>query len=97
MKTHRRGLDLISFAGLFVWPAGDGHAVPWPFVRLFGKPTLDSKWSAGTGAAPVALCGIAVMDVESVLIARAVCGSRRPGTLVACGTMLLLGRVRHGD
>lgn len=93
--THPKGLDSISFAGLFVGPPGDGHAVPWPFVRLFGKPTLDSEWSAGIRAAPVALCAIAVMDVGSVLFAGAVCGSRGPGALVACGTLVLLGRVRH--
>ena len=94
MKTHRRGLDLTSY-DVFAWSPADGHAVPRPFMGLLGEPTLDSEWSAGTGAAHVALCGIGVTDVGLVLFARAVGGSRGPGALVACGTLVLLGRVRH--
>jgi hypothetical protein len=66
-------------------------------MRLLSEQTLNSEWIAGTGAAPVALCGIGVMDVGLVLFARAVRGSRGRGALVACGTLMLLSRVRHID
>ena len=66
-------------------------------MRLLGKPTLDSEWGAGTGAALIAFCGIDIMEVVSVLFARAVRGCRRPGALVAYGTLVLLGRIRHVD
>ena len=84
-------------ACLFAWSPGDDHAVPWPFVRLLGEPPLNSERSVGTTAASVDLYGTGIMDVGSSLVTRAVCGSRRPGALVAGGTKILLGRIRHID
>jgi hypothetical protein len=83
-------------AGLFAWPPGGDHAVPWSLVWLLGEPTLDSEWSIGTGAAPVGFCGIGVTNVGLSLITRAVGGSRGP-CAIARGLVVMLSRVRHGN
>ena len=93
--TYPRGFGSIFFTDLFVWSAGDGHTVPWPFVRLLSEPTLDSERSVGTGAAILDLCGTGVEDVGWCPIDRAVGSSRGPGAVIACSILVLLGCVRH--